>query len=69
MDPGKAEASGISTKVLRSFGIGAAGKTAREKELRRKTMERLLREIVPYDDIRNKYWSLPDLGFTLALIC
>jgi hypothetical protein len=62
IDPTKAEASGISTKVLRSLGIGAAGKTAKEKELRRKTMERLLREIVPYDDSRNSYWSLPGLG-------
>jgi hypothetical protein len=62
IDPGKAEASGVSPKVLLSLGVGAPGKTAREKELRRKTMERLLREIVPYDDSRNKYRSLPGLG-------
>jgi hypothetical protein len=62
IDPAKAEASGISARVLRSFGLGNAGQTAREKELRRKTMERLLREIVPYYDSRKMYSPLPGLG-------
>ena len=62
IDPATAQAAGISAKVLRSLGVGGAGKSEKERTLRAKTKARILRELIPYDDVKGNPGILPGFG-------
>jgi hypothetical protein len=62
IDPAAAQAAGISAKVLRSFGVGGAGKTEKEQILRAKTKARILRELIPYHAVKGKPGIFPGFG-------
>jgi hypothetical protein len=61
IDPRKAEAAGLSTKVMRSLGIGIEGLGAEEAEHRRKQKLGLIAAIKPHDPAASAS-ILPGLG-------
>lgn len=61
IDPRKAEAAGLSTKVMRSLGVGVEGLDAEEAEHRRKQKLGLIAAIKPHDPAASAS-TLPGLG-------
>ena len=61
IDPRKAEAAGLSAKVMRSLGIGVEGLCAEEAEHRRKQKLGLMAAIKPYESAASAS-MLPGLG-------
>lgn len=53
---------GVPEKALRSLGVGGAGKTAREREFRAKTKARVMREMIPYPEVKSKPGVFPGFG-------
>jgi hypothetical protein len=63
IDPAKAEAAGIPAKALRSVGIGVEAElSAKEKEIRAKLKQRLMRETMHYTEVAGKPGILPGFG-------
>jgi hypothetical protein len=61
IDPTKAESSGISKSVLRSFGVGVEGLDPEEKAFRTALRNRILSDTLPLSEI-GAIPLLPDLG-------
>jgi len=70
INPKQAEATGITTKLMRSFGAGldASDLTDQEREIRKKLLVEVLKESFPYEDgIRSFPGFGPHAGFPLEI--
>jgi hypothetical protein len=66
IDPAKAEASGMTKKLLRSFGIGS-DISDKEKEIRKKELKELLAQTYPYSGEETLPGFGPHPGFAPEL--